>query len=107
MLLRKVICISNILNEENKECFISSNDLPISSEELEPLVRDLTRIIQEKQDKIIKTINAETINLYWEIGKEIYRQQQEKGWGKSIVELLANELQKTFPGSKGYSAVNL
>ena len=28
-------------------------------------------------------INSETINLYWEIGEEIYRQQQENGWGKN------------------------
>ena len=31
-------------------------------------------------------INSETINLYWEIGEEIYRQQQENGQGKSIVQ---------------------
>ena len=48
-----------------------------------------------------------TINLYWEIGEEIYRQQQEKGWGKSIVQVLSVELQKEFPGAKGYSAANL
>ena len=52
-------------------------------------------------------INSETINLYWEIGGEIYKQQQEKGWGNSIVQLLADELQKAFPGAKGYSAANL
>ena len=52
-------------------------------------------------------MNAETINLYWEIGEEISRQQEANGWGKSIVELLAKELQKEFPGAKGYSAANL
>lgn len=52
-------------------------------------------------------INSETINLYWEIGEEIYRQQQENGWGKSIVQVLSKELQKEFPGAKGYSAANL
>lgn len=44
---------------------------------------------------------------YWEIGEEIYRQQKEKGWGKSIVQVLSKELQKEFPGAKGYSAANL
>lgn len=52
-------------------------------------------------------INAETIDLYWEIGEEIYRQQEENGWGKSIVQVLSKELQKEFPGAKGYSAANL
>lgn len=71
------------------------------------LVDELKRMIQEKQYRVVKSINSETINLYWEIGEEIYRQQQEKRWGKSIVQLLSDELQKEFPGAKGYSAANL
>ena len=73
----------------------------------EPLVNELKQLIQQKQYHVLKIINSETINLYWEIGEEIYRQQQENGWGKSIVQVLSNELQKEFPGSKGYSAANL
>lgn len=73
----------------------------------EPLVDDLKHLIQEKQYLVLKMINSETINLYWEIGKEIYRQQQENGWGKSIVQVLSKELQKELPGAKGYSAANL
>lgn len=73
----------------------------------EPLVNDLKHLIQKKQYHVLKMINAETINLYWEIGEEIYRQQEENGWGKSIVQVLSKELQKEFPGAKGYSAANL
>ena len=51
----------------------------------EPLVNDLKQLIQKKQYHVLRMINSETINLYWEIGEEIYRQQQENGWGKSIV----------------------
>jgi len=47
------------------------------------------------------------IQLYWEIGEEIERQQREQGWGMSVVEILAKELQKEFPGVKGFSASNL
>ena len=73
----------------------------------EPLVEELKQLIHKKQYHVLKVINAETINLYWEIGEEIYKQQQEKGWGKSIVQVLSRELQKEFPGAKGYSAANL
>ena len=73
----------------------------------EPLVEELKQLIHKKQYHVLKVINAETINLYWEIGEEIYRQQQEKGWGKSIVQILSQELQKEFSGAKGYSAANL
>ncbi len=71
------------------------------------LVDEVKELIHKKQYKVVQLINAETINLYWEIGKEIYRQQEENGWGKSIVQVLSKELQKEFPGAKGYSAANL
>ena len=73
----------------------------------QPLVNEIKELIQKKQFQTIKLINTETINLYWEIGEEIYRQQEEKGWGRSVVQVLAKELQKEFPGAKGYSAANL
>ena len=75
--------------------------------EYRPLVDEVKELIHKKQYKVLQLINAETINLYWEIGEEIYRQQEENGWGKSIVQVLAKELQKEFPGAKGYSAANL
>lgn len=73
----------------------------------EPLVQDIKELIHKKQYHVLQIMNAETINLYWEIGEEIYRQQKENGWGKSIVQVLSKELQKEFPGAKGYSASNL
>lgn len=73
----------------------------------EAIINEIKELIHQKQYQVIRAINSETINLYWEIGEEIYRQQEEKGWGKSIVQVLAKELQKEFPGAKGYSAANL
>lgn len=55
----------------------------------EPLVDDLKDLIHKKQYQVLKLINSETINLYWEIGEEIYRQQEENDWGKSIVQVLS------------------
>lgn len=66
----------------------------------EPLVDDLKDLIHKKQYQVLKSINSETVNLYWEIGEEIYRQQEENDWGKSIVQVLSTELQKEFPGAK-------
>ncbi len=34
----------------------------------EPLVNELKQLIQQKQYQVLKMINSETINLYWEIG---------------------------------------
>lgn len=63
--------------------------------------------IRSSQYEAMKVVNKTLINLYWGIGKEIYNEQQEKGWGKSIVEVLASEIKKDFPNVKGFSARNL
>ena len=60
----------------------------------EPFVEEIKDLIHKKQYHVLKLINAETINLYWEIGEEIHRQQEENGWGKFIVQVLSKELQK-------------
>lgn len=73
----------------------------------QPLVDGIKGLIHQKQFQVLRFMNSETINLYWEIGEEIYNQQTEKKWGKSIVQVLSEELQKEFPGTKGYSAANL
>ncbi len=70
-------------------------------------VKEIKELIYRRQYEAMKRVNSELIHLYWEIGEEIERLQREKGWGKSIVEILANELQKDFPGVQGFSARNL
>ncbi|GBU20593.1 hypothetical protein R80B4_00471 [Fibrobacteres bacterium R8-0-B4] len=70
-------------------------------------IKDIKALIYRRQYEAIKKVNAELIQLYWEIGGEIDRKQREQGWGKSVVEILAKELQKEFPGIQGFSARNL
>lgn len=70
-------------------------------------IMDIKEKIRKSQYEAMKAVNTTLINLYWGIGEEIYKQQKEKGWGKSIVEILSNEIQKEFPGVKGFSARNL
>ena len=45
--------------------------------------------------------------LYWNIGKIILKQQKEQGWGTKVVEMLSNDLRKSFPDMKGLSFRNL
>lgn len=63
--------------------------------------------IRNSQYEAMKEVNKTLISLYWGIGQEIYNQQQEKGWGKNIVEILSNELKKEFLDVKGFSSSNL
>ena len=43
-------------------------------------------------------VNRELILLYWDIGKIIAEAQKSKGYGKQVVERLAEVLQKDHPG---------
>ena len=70
-------------------------------------IKEIKDLIYKRQYEAMKAVNKELLALYWEIGEEINNQQQKKGWGKSIVEVLAKELQLEFPGVKGFSAGNL
>ena len=70
-------------------------------------IKDIKELIYLHQYEAMKKINVELIELYWKIGEEIDRQQREHGWGKAVVEILAKELQKEFPGIHGFSARNI
>jgi len=71
------------------------------------LLGDIKQRIRSAQYAALKAVNKELIALYWDIGKLIVERQQEAGWGKSIVEQLAKDLQNEFPGISGFSARNI
>jgi predicted nuclease of restriction endonuclease-like (RecB) superfamily len=50
---------------------------------------------------------AELVGLYWDLGRMIVERQAGQTWGKAIVQKLATDLQKEFPGVGGFSASNL
>ncbi len=70
-------------------------------------IADIKAQIKSAQYRALQKVNSEQIQLYWNIGKTILERQQQFGWGKSIVEVLASELQKEFVGIDGFSARNL
>ena len=70
-------------------------------------IRGIKELVYNRQYEAMKKVNIELLQLYWEIGKEIDKKLNEKGWGKSVVETLAKELQKEFPAVKGFTTRNL
>jgi len=51
--------------------------------------------------------NHVLIDLYWHIGRSIVERQKLQGWGRSVVERLAMDIQSAFPGIPGFSALNI
>lgn len=71
------------------------------------LLESIKTRIRRAQYNALKKVNKELIALYWDIGKMIVERQEKEGWGKAVVETLADDLQKEFPGVQGYSARNI
>ena len=75
--------------------------------EYKTFLKEIKERIYKAQYDALKAVNKELINLYWDIGKSIVAKQDKLGWGKAIVETLAKDLQKEFPGIQGFSSANL
>ena len=71
------------------------------------LFEEIKEQIYKSQYEALKVVNKELIALYMFIGSSIVERQEKYGWGKSVVENLSEDLQKEFPGSRGYSSRNL
>lgn len=71
------------------------------------LLADLKVRIRSAQVKAAVAVNRELIGLYWQIGRGIVERQEREGWGKSVVDRLAADLQAEFPGQGGYSPRNI
>ncbi len=71
------------------------------------LLMEIKERVRAAQYQALKAVNKELVGLYWDIGEVIARRQNKEGWGKSVVEQLARDLQRDFPGVKGFSVQNL
>jgi predicted nuclease of restriction endonuclease-like (RecB) superfamily len=64
-------------------------------------------LIKTAKDRIVKTVNTEIIDLYWQIGKEVSEKTKSGGWGKSVVEELSNQIAANFGNLRGFSPQNI
>ena len=71
------------------------------------VLESLKRRIQQAQTKAMLSVSRELIQLYWDIGREIIQRQEREGWGKGIVDRLAGDVQRAFPGLQGFSPLNV
>jgi len=71
------------------------------------LLGEIRERIRSAQYEALKAVNRELIGLYWDIGRMIVERQKGETWGKAVVERLADDLQREFPGIKGFSPLNI
>jgi predicted nuclease of restriction endonuclease-like (RecB) superfamily len=79
----------------------------IEKDEYNFFLSEIKNKVYQAQYEAMKQVNTALVLLYWEIGRSIIEKQNQHGWGKSVVEQLAQDLQKEFIGMDGLSSRNI
>lgn len=72
-----------------------------------PFLKEIKRRVQLARIKVGLAANRELLSPYWDIGRLIVQAQESRGYGKKVVEHLAADLQRSFPGVGGFSPLNV
>ena len=68
---------------------------------------DVLRLIDAARGRAIAAVNAELIDLYWNIGEHISHKLESAAWGEGIVQQLADYIAQRHPDLKGFTRPNL
>lgn len=75
--------------------------------ELEKQFSHITTLIKEAKQRAYQAVNNELVSLYWQVGEYVSQQVTSKAWGKSVVQDLADFIQKSEPNIIGFSSQNI
>jgi hypothetical protein len=56
---------------------------------------------------VFQAVNAELVTHYWQLGEHISRKLATSEWGDGVVDELAADLARRYPGVRGYTRPNL
>ncbi|MDR2197703.1 MAG: DUF1016 N-terminal domain-containing protein, partial [Coriobacteriales bacterium] len=68
------------------------------------VIDDIKLKIRQAQHRAMFAVNAELVELYWNIGNDI---NGHSVWGNKFIENLSRDIKLEFPDAKGYSVRNL
>ena len=79
---------------------------PIDST-MEKSFAEVMQLIQSAKQTAVKSVNAQLVDLYWQVGAYISQKLEKAEWGDGIVPQLAAYLAKSQPGLRGFTPRNL
>jgi predicted nuclease of restriction endonuclease-like (RecB) superfamily len=79
---------------------------PIDSA-LEKSFAEVVEMIQSAKQTVMQTVNAQLVELYWQVGAYISQKLEQSEWGDAVVQQLADYLARTQPGLRGFTQRNL
>jgi len=70
-------------------------------------IKQLKETILTSRYRVAKIANAESLKLYFAIGKALDKKFKEQKWGAKVLEGISERLQQELPGLRGFSGQNL
>jgi hypothetical protein len=68
---------------------------------------EVIALVEAARERAYKAVNSELVAHYWELGEYISRKIASAEWGDGVVEDLAGDLARRYPGVRGYTRPNL
>ncbi len=68
---------------------------------------EVIALIEAARRRAYRAVNTELVSHYWELGEYISRKVASAEWGDGVVEELAADLARRYPGVRGYTRPNL
>ena len=69
--------------------------------------REIVDLIRRSRTAAFRAVNAELIDLYWNIGEYLSRRIADGKWGDAVIENLAEYIQQNETNARGFSDKNL
>jgi|GEM_PF-3197052 len=92
--------------QEERDCCHMPNVQKIQTDLYHRWLEGIKRKIRSAQLKAATTVNAQLVELYWDLAKDIVNKQREANWGDNVLEQLSIDLKLNFPDSRGFSRRN-
>jgi len=70
-------------------------------------IAELKHRYRSAQVKAAVRVNAEKLLFNWQLGRDLVLKKAEQRWGAGVVEQVSLDMQREFPGDKGFSSANL
>ena len=64
---------------------------------------EIIKIIKQARERALKSVNAEMINMYWQIGEYLSELCKESSFGDEVIDEVASYIAKNNPGIKGFN----
>jgi len=68
---------------------------------------EIIALIEAARRRVFQAVNTELVEHYWQLGEYISRKLATAEWGDGVVEELAADLARRYPGVRGYTRPNL